>query len=179
MNPAKTLLWETYELWDAVLYHIGDLYYKARPMAPRRTSGNKTRRAQSEAPGGKGFVKIERPQPSQPNDRDTRNETRDQKMPATRDVNRCHGAEWMNECTVSSARHANVDNLFGVVEAVNTKDVDRQSETSAPELSTVSVLPGGSWAGTEHASQADEGGSTCIFDLDGPHCLLVECIDRL
>ncbi|ROW05951.1 hypothetical protein VPNG_08453 [Cytospora leucostoma] len=30
-NPAKVLWWETYQLWDEVLYQVGKAYYKAKP----------------------------------------------------------------------------------------------------------------------------------------------------
>lgn len=32
-NPAKTLWWETFELWDVVLYQLGNAYYKVRRPA--------------------------------------------------------------------------------------------------------------------------------------------------
>lgn len=43
INPAKTLWWETYELWDAVLYRIGDVYYKVKPPKARPTSSSSHR----------------------------------------------------------------------------------------------------------------------------------------
>lgn len=43
INPAKTLWWETYELWDAVLYRIGDVYYKAKPPKARPASSSSRR----------------------------------------------------------------------------------------------------------------------------------------
>lgn len=38
-NPAKTVWWETYQLWDEVLHQVGKAYYKARP--PKK--GSRTR----------------------------------------------------------------------------------------------------------------------------------------
>lgn len=43
-NPAKTLWWETFELWDMVLYHVGNVYYKARRPHKKRPSQSRTRR---------------------------------------------------------------------------------------------------------------------------------------
>lgn len=44
-NPAKVLWWETFELWDALLYRVGDVYYKVHPIRPRK----KTARARAGA----------------------------------------------------------------------------------------------------------------------------------
>lgn len=30
-NPAKVLWWETFQLWDEVLYQVGKAYYKVKP----------------------------------------------------------------------------------------------------------------------------------------------------
>lgn len=39
-NPAKTVWWETYQLWDEVLHQVGKAYYKARP--PKKGSRSRT-----------------------------------------------------------------------------------------------------------------------------------------
>lgn len=40
-NPAKTVWWETYQLWDEVLHQVGKAYYKARP--PKKGSRSRAR----------------------------------------------------------------------------------------------------------------------------------------
>lgn len=43
-NPAKTLWWETFELWDALLYRLGGAYYMARPPKASRDSTSSSKR---------------------------------------------------------------------------------------------------------------------------------------
>jgi hypothetical protein len=36
-DAIRTVWWETYELWDLVLYRVGDVYYKVRSTTERTT----------------------------------------------------------------------------------------------------------------------------------------------
>lgn len=42
-NPVKTILVGTYKFWDAVLYQVGNAYYKVKPA----TSNSSTTRKMS------------------------------------------------------------------------------------------------------------------------------------
>ncbi|ROV88029.1 hypothetical protein VSDG_09166 [Cytospora chrysosperma] len=57
-NPVKTLWWETYQLWDEVLYQVGKAYYKAKPPKRSRSkSGSGSRsRPRSDRTGSKKGV---------------------------------------------------------------------------------------------------------------------------
>lgn len=54
-NPAKTVWWETYQLWDEVLHQVGKAYYKARPpkKGSRSRTGPKPARPRSHRTTGK------------------------------------------------------------------------------------------------------------------------------
>lgn len=54
-NPAKTVWWETYQLWDEVLHQVGKAYYKARPpkKGSRSRAGPKPALSRSQRATGK------------------------------------------------------------------------------------------------------------------------------
>ncbi|KAG8159222.1 hypothetical protein KVR01_010883 [Diaporthe batatas] len=69
-NPAKTVWWETYQLWDEVLHQVGKAYYKARP--PKKGSRSRTgprpalpisQRTMGKIPAAGGSKLQTRPQP--------------------------------------------------------------------------------------------------------------------